>query len=230
MRRILVVLAAACLLLPLAAAHANIVRGGSASGDPGRGGYKDLSYHNSEVAVTWIRNSQTDHHGGYIVGYIENHALPDYQGRNTCAQVFLDWDTPDGAWRDHYDGRLLRNCQPNTIHWISGVDGFIEPDDACAVPSGSFPPSFIPGECDMPMGRVQIARYVPSLDRVVDDSKECWYREAGHTLSDCESWETLCPPDKWACRGWIRQRDGDAVVRDGGCSSCPNDRVRRPRR
>lgn len=224
MRRLLVALAAVCLVALAVPAHANIVGGGSVTGDAGDGNYRDNSYTlGSTVSAAWVRNSQTSYHGGYLNAYVNTANLPDFNGHNTCIQIFIDWDTPDGAFRGHYDGRMIRNCDPNSTRWLDFSDGFVEPDDQCLNAPG------LVGECDMPMGRVQFARYVTGTDTLLDSTKECWYRESGHTVSDCLAWTPTCPAGQWACLGYIYQRNGNLVIRDGGCASCPNEKVTRPR-
>lgn len=224
MRRLLAALAAATLTLAIAAPvyATSTVGGGSFAGTAGDGAYYDPDYQsaNADVFVDWVRMLQRcsqDTCGGKIHARVTVGNLPDYAGSNTCIQVVLDWDTPDGSPGGHYDSRMVRDCKPNSTWYMSTSDGFEEPNPECLAPIGPELYTY----CDMPMGRVQIARFVPSTQNVIDVSKECWYRESGHTLADCQAWEPTCPFDKWACRGWILNRDGSHTIRDGGVVTRP---------
>jgi hypothetical protein len=222
MRRLLAVAAATLLAMSLTAAPAHaqtVVGGGTASGTANDGGYYAHNYFagNADVTANWeswqVHCADAPDSGmncgGHLWASVNNGNLPQYQGHNVCVQVAIDWDTPLGSPGNHYDDRVLRNCEEWSTHWLSGLGGYPEPNPECLIAGLAQP-------CSMPAGRVQIARYVPALDTLVNDSKQCWYRESGHTLADCQAWNPTCPAGKWACRGWIKQMDGSTFIRDGG--------------
>lgn len=220
LRRLLAILAASLLTFGLTSiASADTVGGGTFAGTAGDGAYYNHDYQNGNVDyfVSWERQSvrcgASEECGGHLYARLSVTDLPDYQGNNTCVQVVIDWDTPAGSPGDHYDSRMVRNCDKNSTWYLSTSDGFNEPNPLCYRPVGPGGPYW---PCDMPVGRVQVSRFVPSTQNVVDGSKQCWYRESGHTLSDCENWEPTCPFGNWACRGWIRNNDGTHFIRDGG--------------
>jgi hypothetical protein len=207
-KRLLIVIAATCCLAGLvgvppaggnpatpvradAAAPGDPKRAEGATGGVNEGTYYDFNFTSQDQYIfsEWCREANCG--SDWTSGHIITQDISDINGHNACIQVAFDWDRPNG----HYDVRVYRNCDPN-----SDFDRTWTEDDAIC-DWGS-----VPTECDLPMRRVQIAKYVPATGVLIDASSECRFISE----SDCDNWEgPRCQPD--ACLLWIRYRDGTTL-------------------
>lgn len=117
---------------------------------------------------------------------IQTNALPETSdGHLKCAQIAVDWRIP--PFESHYDMRRLVNCDDfSTAIWTfnerdtdNSTDG--GPEDCVGARE-------VP--CISPMGRVQMAMYIPHLigDSSIVGPIQCRVFPGGVALSDCKTW------------------------------------------
>lgn len=223
MRRLLAVLAAAALvLLALEAPTQAAPKDQSTmqnAGDSDHGSSWDYGFGGPShyVYASWDRGNRLSVTAGNgvwseITLRIDTNNLPDDQyGQNTCVQVAVDWRVPPGE--NHYDSRVLRNCDPNsTATWTFSEKATQNTPPDCYNGGLQVP-------CSSPMGRVQFARWVPA-DLAVVGPIDC-RAMAGVAFSDCTSWDPWCPYN--ACRSKTRFRDGSSSVYGSLDATDPNN-------
>jgi hypothetical protein len=219
MKRLIVLLAALVLLAlglatPATAAHpkdqGTMQNGGD--GDHGSSWDFDFGGPSHYVYASWDRGNQETTASGNAVWStitlrIDTNNLPDTPlGNRTCVQVAIDWRVPQNA--NHYDSRVLYNCDPNSsVTWTFSEKTTQNNPPDCRIGSGG---TIRTVPCSSPMGRVQFARYVPDNSAVVGPM-DC-RAMAGISFSDCTSWDPWCPYN--ACRYKLRSLDG--TTRMGG--------------
>lgn len=226
MRRPLAALAATALaLLPLAAPtqaapkdQSTMQNAGDAdhgsSWDHGFGGPSHYMY------ASWDRGNQQSVASGNAVWSeitlrIDTNSLPDTaSGHTTCVQVAVDWRVPQNA--NHYDARILRNCDPNSsVTWtFSEKTTQNDPPDCYIGVAGST--TRVP--CSSPMGRVQFARYDSWFGNVLGPT-DC-RAMAGVAFSDCTSWDPW--GNREAARMKTRFRDGSTAIYGSLDATNPN--------
>lgn len=194
----------------------------------GNAGHVDApNYYNgkADIFMGWTRASEDGSGTGHLSGYVRiTGVLPVVNTHKQCIQVAVDWKRPAGE--NHYDVRITRNCDdsgtPTTVRigFNQGSTGdFYEPNPICQNVTQ-------PANCDMPMGRVQIARYVPFTGQVIQSSILCG-TFSGIAISDCSTWNPSCPIDKKGASCWIRNADGGTTFHSGGVATDPDRKRKR---
>lgn len=219
MRRLLILLAAAPLLLA-SPAHstapakdqASMQNGGNA--DHGSSWDNSFAAQNHYMYASWDRGNQYPVSSGDAVWSeitlrIDTNGLPDtVDGHNVCVQVAIDWRVPVNA--NHYDSRILRNCDPNSsATWTFSERATDNHPADCYINTAGGP---VTVPCSSPMGRVQFARFDAVANHVLSGSTMDCRTMAGIEGHDCTSWDPWGSVGFNASRLKIRYRDGSSQV------------------
>jgi hypothetical protein len=105
-------------------------------------------------------------------------------GAARCLQVALDYHAPN----EHYDVRIVRNCDPGSTR-KTPVDYF-EPN-SCGIP------------CNLHLNQIQVAYYHPATNTLTN--KTCQTYE---TNRSCADWDPGTSGNPLTARIWGRRADG----------------------
>lgn len=228
MRRPFALLAAVMLALSIAApVHAQAPKDQSTmqnAGDADHGSSWDHGFGgpNHYMYASWDRGNQYPVSSGNAVWSeitlrIDTNNLPDTPlGHKTCVQVAVDWRVPVNF--NHYDSRILRNCDPNSSVTFTFNEKSTDNHPADCYINTAGGALTVP--CSSPMGRVQFGRFDTYTGHVIGPI-DC-RTMAGVAFSDCTEWDPWGSVGYNASRIKTRWPDGTTQVQGSLDATNPN--------